>query len=259
MSCSPFLVTSIRDRSGLKERERVLADLVPVGRAYAVRRRTMVTVRNPSERASWRTSRPTVNPASVCVSPSPGCRRCSTMVNTQAVTGLTMACAASSSDAPSGTGTTRSNRAHDQLAPGAPYIQRDDACARRGGGDAGAECLHGSDAFDSRAGRKSRLTTETSAQDVKVGRVDGRQAHAHEHLARSRHRIGPILDSENVRRLAVALEDECLHGVLLSVCRLACVSPEVLAIAGMIEARWTMLSTRVSTLATRAGCIASPA
>jgi hypothetical protein len=128
-----------------------------------------------------------------------------------------------------------------------------------GGGDAGAECLHGSDAFDSRAGRKSRLTTETSGQDVKVGRVDGRQAHAHAHLARSRRRIGQILESENVRWLAVALADACLHGVRLSVCRLACVSLVVRATAGMIEARWTTLSTRVSTLAMRAGCIASPA
>src|SRR2546430_2824850 len=115
------------------------------------RRRTILTVRKRSERASCSTSWPTVEAAAVWTNQSPGLSSCSTMVITQAVTGFTKACGVLVREI-ARCGYDPFRWTHDEFAPRTPDVQKNDARARCGTCNARPKRLDDTDALDAGTG-----------------------------------------------------------------------------------------------------------
>src|SRR6267378_2071338 len=175
------------------------------------RRRTIFTVRKRSERASCSTSWPTVEPAAVWANQSPGLRSCSIMVITQAVTGFTKACAASSSEEIARYGYDPFRWAHDEFTPRTPDVQKNDARARCRTCNARSKRLDDTDTLDAGTGWQCRLTTEAAAHDVHVARMNRRKSHADENFTWAGFRFGQFSYGEDVVGVAGAFKNKCFH------------------------------------------------
>ena len=63
------------------------------------------------------------------------------------------------------------------------------------------------------SGRHTRRRRVVARALEDVGRIDARQADAHEHLARTGCRVGPLLKLDDLVS-AGACEDDCLHTLI---------------------------------------------
>jgi hypothetical protein len=139
------------------------------------------------------------------------------MVITQAVTGFTKACAASSSEEIARYGYDPFRWAHDEFTPRTPNVQKNDACARCGTCNARPKRLDDTDTLDAGTGWQRRLTTEAAAHDVHVARMNRRKSHADEnfHLGSGNSRTARTSLGLPVRSKTNAF----MNAVLLSSCR----------------------------------------
>src|SRR5713101_3409611 len=116
------------------------------------RRRTILTVRKRSERASCSTSWPTVEPAAVWTNQSPGLRSCSTMGHHPGCNRIHQSLRSVLVREIARYGYDPFRWTHDEFAPRTANVQKNDARARCGTGNARPKRLDDTDALDAGTG-----------------------------------------------------------------------------------------------------------